>query len=322
MPTHMYVPSEEGSLHASFADDQWSHDLLTIPEQISVGVAMQRLASEAPGSGFEPRVKEEDEEEYEDGEEEEDPIDSMFASIASSPRLLLGRAPQFAVASSPRPHAHSAPKPMDVLGVNLVRGFRSTLQPLPFSLCPQATFEPVTPRPSSGFERVSVPPSAVLLTPVGVAVSLQASPSAAGFQAPLDPDVGGHPRCMSSPPRRVPSRHDVPSRFCHLCNRKTDRERVVCSNIERGTCRKSVCEPCFAEHPEWSWEAAKAPLSAWTCPHCLSLCSTLRGAKCAVYKRTNARRRLAKSVVKQQARHANGQQLVRLKPHPALLLRK
>jgi hypothetical protein len=76
----------------------------------------------------------------------------------------------------------------------------------------------------------------------------------------------------------------VPSRFCHICTRQSKKSspHAFCLNINRGTCRKAVCEKCFIKFG-WDWEAVSAPGSQWLCPHCCNICP--QGAQCYNYVR-------------------------------------
>jgi hypothetical protein len=76
----------------------------------------------------------------------------------------------------------------------------------------------------------------------------------------------------------------VPSRFCHICTRQSKKSspHAFCLNINRGTCRKAVCEKCFVKFG-WDWGAVAAPGSQWLCPHCCNICP--RGAQCYNYVR-------------------------------------
>lgn len=74
----------------------------------------------------------------------------------------------------------------------------------------------------------------------------------------------------------------IPSRFCHICTRQSKKSspHAFCLNINRGTCRKAVCEKCFIKFG-WDWKAVSAPGSQWLCPHCCNICP--KGAQCYNY---------------------------------------
>lgn len=74
----------------------------------------------------------------------------------------------------------------------------------------------------------------------------------------------------------------VPSRFCHICTRQSKKSspHAFCLNINRGACRKAVCEKCFTKFG-WDWKTASAPGSQWLCPHCCNICP--KGAQCYNY---------------------------------------
>lgn len=81
----------------------------------------------------------------------------------------------------------------------------------------------------------------------------------------------------------------TPSKHCHICSARpsTASPHVVCANLRRGTCRKTVCAKCFARHA-WDIRAARTARN-WRCPHCSAACP--RAAQCFIYGRTTARRR-------------------------------
>jgi len=94
----------------------------------------------------------------------------------------------------------------------------------------------------------------------------------------------------------------TPSKFCHVCGRKSHNVTVaVCARIEDGMCRKVVCEFCF---DKYGWDrsvldqaGAKAGVvlggvrtSRWTCTHCRGRC--VAKAQCNTYGRTNYKRHL------------------------------
>ena len=81
----------------------------------------------------------------------------------------------------------------------------------------------------------------------------------------------------------------TPSRFCHICSRTAKKvELLACANLASGACRKVVCEKCFSEY-NWDWKSAEKNRSSWQCTHCRRVCP--RRAQCAIYRRTNERRR-------------------------------
>mmetsp|Transcript_5155 Transcript_5155/g.12601 ORF Transcript_5155/g.12601 Transcript_5155/m.12601 type:complete len:251 (-) Transcript_5155:143-895(-) len=105
----------------------------------------------------------------------------------------------------------------------------------------------------------------------------------------------------------------VPSRFCHICWRSSTTVRmVVCTNIHIRRCRKVECEKCFENrHAADEFLHASLPESSWQCSHCRGVCP--ERAQCAVYKRTNLRRRMQQ---KEEAR----KQLAAQKPLQPLTL--
>ena len=116
-----------------------------------------------------------------------------------------------------------------------------------------------------------------------------------------------------------------PSRFCHICSRTSSKvDQIACGNFATGACRKVVCQKCFEEYvyfiylfindvtfifnliitdlsicfflssyffirQNWDWEAAYNNKRNWICPHCRQVCPSR--AQCAIYRRTNERRR-------------------------------
>ncbi len=82
----------------------------------------------------------------------------------------------------------------------------------------------------------------------------------------------------------------TPSKHCHICSARPSAAspHLVCANLRRGTCRKTVCAKCFAKHG-WDLAAARAAARVWRCPHCRGACP--RAAQCFIYGRTTARRR-------------------------------
>lgn len=84
----------------------------------------------------------------------------------------------------------------------------------------------------------------------------------------------------------------VPSRFCHVCSRTPKNVRLVaCCNISKGTCRKVICEKCFAEYQYGDLTAAlDTAHSSWCCPHCAGGCPDR--AQCRTYQRVNDRLRV------------------------------
>lgn len=59
----------------------------------------------------------------------------------------------------------------------------------------------------------------------------------------------------------------TPSRFCHICTRSAKQEDVlVCANLQRGTCRKVVCNRCIRDL-KWDW-GIMADSKDWLCTHC------------------------------------------------------
>mmetsp|Transcript_10867 Transcript_10867/g.33315 ORF Transcript_10867/g.33315 Transcript_10867/m.33315 type:complete len:238 (+) Transcript_10867:93-806(+) len=88
----------------------------------------------------------------------------------------------------------------------------------------------------------------------------------------------------------------TPSKFCHFCGRLPKTERVICRNINQGTCRKVFCRPCM-EKIFGGWDAFKAETPSWECTHCAGACPTK--ASCRYYSKTNSKRFL-KNVPQQQ----------------------
>jgi len=91
--------------------------------------------------------------------------------------------------------------------------------------------------------------------------------------------------------KEVKDKAYAPSRFCHLCWRSSSTVRmVICANFRIRRCRKVECEKCFAGKDALvEFAAASSDTSSWSCSHCRGQCP--ERAQCAVYKRTNLRRR-------------------------------
>lgn len=103
------------------------------------------------------------------------------------------------------------------------------------------------------------------------------------------------PLQLPAPPTQRPKQYKkaTPSRFCHVCGRKSANIRVaICGRIARGLCRKVICELCFKRY---GWDATNLldapPNPCWQCPHCTGMC--VPKAQCNTYKRTNLKRHLA-----------------------------
>jgi hypothetical protein len=84
----------------------------------------------------------------------------------------------------------------------------------------------------------------------------------------------------------------IASRFCHICSRMPRRGQgaAVCRNMEKGLCRKIVCERCIVDNG-WNYDMIKSNSSSWLCPHCSGLCPSR--SQCHIYNRINARRKRA-----------------------------
>lgn len=98
-----------------------------------------------------------------------------------------------------------------------------------------------------------------------------------------------------------------PSRFCHLCGRRSPNvPMAICSRVMDGMCRKVVCEYCFEKH---GWDrtviddakrvrerkgseldTVRGRKAVWECPHCQGICGYK--AQCKTYGRTNYKRHL------------------------------
>lgn len=84
----------------------------------------------------------------------------------------------------------------------------------------------------------------------------------------------------------------TPSKFCHVCGRKSHTVQVVvCSRIEDGMCRKVVCKYCMEKY-EWDVEVLSNEIKrkSWICPHCTNGC--VAKAQCNTYGKTNYKRHL------------------------------
>jgi len=104
----------------------------------------------------------------------------------------------------------------------------------------------------------------------------------------------------------------TPSRFCHICSRTAKKvELLSCANLASGACRKVVCEKCFIEY-KWDWKAAIRSRASWQCTHCRRVCPNR--AQCAIYRRTNERRREQQQTTR--ARHLHNRSLESSIPVP------
>jgi hypothetical protein len=92
----------------------------------------------------------------------------------------------------------------------------------------------------------------------------------------------------------VELRTDVVGFFNYVCvafsGSRTTRKvnNICCNNFRKGTCRKVICEKCFNDYG-WDWARFTKKPSEWTCTHCRDCCPSR--AQCAIYRRTNERRR-------------------------------
>uniref|UniRef100_A0A7S1EUM2 Zinc-finger domain-containing protein n=1 Tax=Timspurckia oligopyrenoides TaxID=708627 RepID=A0A7S1EUM2_9RHOD len=77
------------------------------------------------------------------------------------------------------------------------------------------------------------------------------------------------------------------SQFCHVCRRSNNAEFASCKNLTLGSCRKVVCDRCFARFG-WGWDNYVADPSKWECPHCTDNCPPK--ASCHLYSRINSNR--------------------------------
>jgi hypothetical protein len=178
--------------------------------------------------------------------------------------------------SSVSSHVSLTPPPPSKRSKSLFKG--EAHQPV-FDSSPVACFPIDSPAPR--FDTSSPPPRFSIDSPLPFLKSLQPQPESKHKQGSKQRRFKTHQAAL-------------PSRFCHLCSRTQKSRKVVCSNISNGSCRKAVCEPCFAEQEHWDWEKATTPGSNWKCPHCLDLCPTIPRARCIIYKAVNTKRRNAR----------------------------
>eukprot|EP00179_Madagascaria_erythrocladioides_P001555 CAMPEP_0198318824 /NCGR_PEP_ID=MMETSP1450-20131203/8104_1 /TAXON_ID=753684 ORGANISM="Madagascaria erythrocladiodes, Strain CCMP3234" /NCGR_SAMPLE_ID=MMETSP1450 /ASSEMBLY_ACC=CAM_ASM_001115 /LENGTH=269 /DNA_ID=CAMNT_0044022165 /DNA_START=369 /DNA_END=1178 /DNA_ORIENTATION=+ len=84
-----------------------------------------------------------------------------------------------------------------------------------------------------------------------------------------------------------------PSRFCHICSRTADKSKlVVCANIERSMCRKTVCLRCIETYNWFTPQEVDSDVifnSGFICPHCTGSCP--EAARCVLYMKETLRRR-------------------------------
>uniref|UniRef100_A0A7S1XFA8 Zinc-finger domain-containing protein n=1 Tax=Compsopogon caeruleus TaxID=31354 RepID=A0A7S1XFA8_9RHOD len=87
--------------------------------------------------------------------------------------------------------------------------------------------------------------------------------------------------------------HAKPSSYCHTCGGK--KRLIHCSNVNSGSCRKSICSSCFGryglEHP--------VPDANWTCTHCRGCCPPQ--ARCISYQRAVDQRRQRNMALKKMS---------------------
>eukprot|EP00172_Hildenbrandia_rubra_P002051 Plantae.Rhodophyta-Hildenbrandia_rubra.ctg27084.p1 GENE.Plantae.Rhodophyta-Hildenbrandia_rubra.ctg27084~~Plantae.Rhodophyta-Hildenbrandia_rubra.ctg27084.p1 ORF type:complete len:314 (+),score=26.82 Plantae.Rhodophyta-Hildenbrandia_rubra.ctg27084:411-1352(+) len=98
----------------------------------------------------------------------------------------------------------------------------------------------------------------------------------------------------------------VPSRFCHICSRipREFSPHLICGNMYKGICRKTVCKKCFVDNG-WDWQKANDIGFNWRCTHCVGQGCPKR-AQCHIYERTNKRRKNANTMSKKNERSAFG----------------
>ena len=95
--------------------------------------------------------------------------------------------------------------------------------------------------------------------------------------------------------RRTPRySNPVPSTFCHLCSKRKQGSRtLVCGNVEKGSCRKMICEYCFNSYELGDFDALFTRSdNNWVCTHCTATCP--EGSQCFKYEETNDRLRLCR----------------------------
>lgn len=96
-----------------------------------------------------------------------------------------------------------------------------------------------------------------------------------------------------------------PSMHCHICCRSAKNVKVnACARVQKGTCRKVICERCLSEYPHL---ATISKEEGWVCSHCQGLCP-VRG-QCYTYGRSNLRRRensMKRQLVKEPLEKRNG----------------
>ena len=89
-----------------------------------------------------------------------------------------------------------------------------------------------------------------------------------------------------------------PSNFCHVCGRglamgkKKEEWHAFCRNLQKGVCRKVVCQGCFTAHNMGDFSRAKGNSNVWECCHCSKTCPP--GARCEKYGEVNEKIRQAR----------------------------
>lgn len=154
--------------------------------------------------------------------------------------------------------------------------------------------EPQSPAPVGvdeyGFAKVQVTsPVTIMSTPFVFGPPIESEQQAEPATQRQKSSSSSRRRMMAS---RAPKTYSqpIPSRHCHICTRSTARGHghVVCKNMQRGLCRKTVCQRCFIDQG-WNWTQAVQYMSEWICPHCIGRCP--QRAQCHIYNRTNGKRK-------------------------------
>lgn len=147
------------------------------------------------------------------------------------------------------------------------------------------------------------------VAPMGGAISKRRTRTPSGSSGTTWSSSGESASCltpsshaMSTVAKQRPKQYKrpTPSKFCHVCGRKSHNVTVaICARIEDGMCRKVVCSFCF---DKYGWDRSVldaatrnginkgAVRTNWICTHCRGGC--VAKAQCNTYGRTNYKRHL------------------------------
>jgi hypothetical protein len=235
----------------------------------------------------------------EDGEV--DLVDSMMSGTSTARSTSTAGTDLYQPRTVIPPYRPRARRPRDVLGANLVRGFRSTLEPLPY-----VSIEPVTPSPSASadsadFERLicechdspgpsqSDPIAQFLDLDPSYLLSAPRSKSGDTFHTSSIPS----PRANAGDHGQLNS-----SNWCHVCRKEG--ELLPCLGKQFGVCHRSICFNCLGLEFQalFALCASVGGVKDWTCSSCSFHCKEIRGRGAAVPSATSNPSQWRKSALK------------------------